>query len=161
MRAVYERSVSTQTSPATHLFYHRSNKYIWTHTLTGISLGMRPAIKRRRYNVTTSLIGWAQTYTDPCDWFRFFGQNYMAILMLCSRYAFTFFKLNSRSYFIGMIPSIQPSERYLQNTLRYAVWSSGFDRLIDRVTWPRLGINAPLESSAGRELVISVTVCSD
>ena len=30
----------------------------------GISLGMRPANERRRYNVTTSLIGWAHTQTD-------------------------------------------------------------------------------------------------
>ena len=28
---------------------------------TGISLGLRPANERRRYIVTTSLIGWAQT----------------------------------------------------------------------------------------------------
>ena len=30
-------------------------------TLTGISLCMRPANERRRYNVTTSLIGWVHT----------------------------------------------------------------------------------------------------
>ena len=28
---------------------------------TGINLGMRPANERRRYNVKTSLIGWAHT----------------------------------------------------------------------------------------------------
>ena len=33
-------------------------------SVSGISLGMGPANKRRRYNVTTSLIGWAHTYTD-------------------------------------------------------------------------------------------------
>ena len=27
---------------------------------------MRPANERRGYIVTTSLIGWAHTYTDPC-----------------------------------------------------------------------------------------------
>ena len=32
---------------------------------TGISLGMHPANERRRYIVTTSLIGWAHTSTDP------------------------------------------------------------------------------------------------
>ena len=32
----------------------------------GISICMRPAIERRRYIVTTSLIGCAHTYTDPC-----------------------------------------------------------------------------------------------
>ena len=34
--------------------------------LIRISLGMRTASERRRYNVTTSLIGWAYTKTDPC-----------------------------------------------------------------------------------------------
>ena len=29
--------------------------------MSGISLGMRPANERRRYNVTTSLIGWVHT----------------------------------------------------------------------------------------------------
>ena len=29
--------------------------------LTGLILGLRPANERRRYFVTTSLIGWAQT----------------------------------------------------------------------------------------------------
>ena len=32
---------------------------------TGINLGMHPANERRRYNVTTSVIGWARTLTDP------------------------------------------------------------------------------------------------
>ena len=33
----------------------------------GISVGMRPANERRRYNVKTSLMGWAHSYTDPLD----------------------------------------------------------------------------------------------
>ena len=32
---------------------------------SGISLGMCPAIERRRYNVTTTPIGWAHTRADP------------------------------------------------------------------------------------------------
>ena len=32
-----------------------------TAASAGISLGMRPAYKRRRYIVTTSLIGWVHT----------------------------------------------------------------------------------------------------
>ena len=32
----------------------------------GIILCMRPGNKRRRYNVTLSLIGWAHTQYDPC-----------------------------------------------------------------------------------------------
>ena len=35
-------------------------------TYTGIILCMRPANGRRRYNVTSSLIGWAHTQKDPC-----------------------------------------------------------------------------------------------
>ena len=34
----------------------------------GISVGMRPANEIRRYNVTTSLTGWAHTQTDPYEW---------------------------------------------------------------------------------------------
>ena len=33
---------------------------------SGISLGMRPVNERRRYIVTTSLIGWTYTWTDSC-----------------------------------------------------------------------------------------------
>ena len=33
----------------------------------GISLGMRPANERRRYNIKTSLMGWAHTWTVPLD----------------------------------------------------------------------------------------------
>ena len=32
----------------------------------GLILALRPANKRRRYKVTPSLIGWAQTYDQPC-----------------------------------------------------------------------------------------------
>ena len=32
---------------------------------TGMILGLRPANERRRYKVTPSLIGWAQTLNQP------------------------------------------------------------------------------------------------
>ena len=32
---------------------------------TGLILGLRPANERRRYKVTPSLIGWAQTQNQP------------------------------------------------------------------------------------------------
>ena len=32
----------------------------------GMILGLRPANERRRYTVTPSLIGWAQTQNQPC-----------------------------------------------------------------------------------------------
>ena len=37
------------------------------YAFTGLILGLRPANERRRYKVTTSLIGWAQTWNQP--WF--------------------------------------------------------------------------------------------
>ena len=36
------------------------------HHLSGINLCMRPANGRRRYIVTSSLIGWAHMQNDPC-----------------------------------------------------------------------------------------------
>ena len=39
---------------------YQANYYIW-FLYAGSSLGMCPANERRRYNVTTSLIGWART----------------------------------------------------------------------------------------------------
>ena len=36
------------------------------HLITGLILGLYPANERRRYFVTASLIGWAQTYNQPC-----------------------------------------------------------------------------------------------
>ena len=36
------------------------------HTITALILGLRPANEKRRYFVTTSLIGWAQTWNQPC-----------------------------------------------------------------------------------------------
>ena len=35
--------------------------------ITGLILCLSPANERRRYFVTTSLIGWAQAYNQPCD----------------------------------------------------------------------------------------------
>ena len=32
-----------------------------------LALGLHPANERRRYFVTTSLIGWAQAYNQPCS----------------------------------------------------------------------------------------------
>ena len=37
------------------------------NTVPGIILWMRPANERRRYNVTSSLIGWAHSQNDPCS----------------------------------------------------------------------------------------------
>ena len=37
------------------------------HVIPGLILGLQPANERRCYFVTTSLIGWVQTYNHPCD----------------------------------------------------------------------------------------------
>ena len=34
--------------------------------IIGLILGLRPANERRRYFITTSLIGWAQAENQPC-----------------------------------------------------------------------------------------------
>ena len=46
--------------------------YAWSiavicHSQSGIILCMRPANERRRYIVTSSLIGWAHAQNDPCQ----------------------------------------------------------------------------------------------
>ena len=41
-------------------YIHSLPKHL-TYESSGLILGLRPAIKRRRYKVTSSLIGWAQT----------------------------------------------------------------------------------------------------
>ena len=46
---------------ALHRVWH-SYYMIWVHNKPGLILGLRPANERRRYFVTTSLIGWAA----PC-----------------------------------------------------------------------------------------------
>ena len=37
--------------------------------ISGLILVLRPANERRRYFVTTSLIGWVQAWNQPCDMF--------------------------------------------------------------------------------------------
>ena len=56
-------------SPGTCQDHHQPLWCIHTSlsiTVAGISLGMCPANERCHYNVTTSLIGWVHTKTDPC-----------------------------------------------------------------------------------------------
>ena len=49
--------------------YRAYGLHLWKilhNNLTGIKLCMRPANERRRYIVTSSLIGWVHTQNDPC-----------------------------------------------------------------------------------------------
>ena len=52
--------------------------YLYT-TTTGIIFCMRPANERRRYNVTSSLIGWAHSQNDPCHNKTQHNENYMLV----------------------------------------------------------------------------------
>ena len=45
--------------------YYNSLQHLWP-IFTCLILGLRPANERRRYKVTPSLIGWAQTKNQPC-----------------------------------------------------------------------------------------------
>ena len=45
--------------------YKILHKKQWLRYNTGIIFGMRPANGGRRYNVTSSLIGWVHTQNDP------------------------------------------------------------------------------------------------
>ena len=48
---------------------HASCKvFLKLYLSTGIILRMRPANERRRYNVTSSLIDWAHTQNDLCEY---------------------------------------------------------------------------------------------
>ena len=49
-------------------YWHHSDKGALCMAWTGIIFCVRPANERRRYNVTSSLIGWAHTQNYPCMW---------------------------------------------------------------------------------------------
>ena len=51
----------------------------------GIILCMCQANERRRYNVTSSLIGWAHTQNDPCRWHKgaMFCFNVIFLIRYC------------------------------------------------------------------------------
>ena len=50
----------------------------WQPTTSGTILCMRQVNEWRRYNVTSSLIGWAHTQNDPCNIFIHVCQNNVA-----------------------------------------------------------------------------------
>ena len=53
-------------SPVTVIFPHWKQTEIRLDVRSEAALGLRPANERRRYIITTSLIGWAQTWNQPC-----------------------------------------------------------------------------------------------
>ena len=64
-----ERMVSQQPSANAVIAWYKGKRLkvgpSWGYN-AGLILGLRPANERRCYFVTTSLIGWAQTYNQPC-----------------------------------------------------------------------------------------------
>ena len=44
---------------------NKTDNTLHIRLMSGLILGLRPANERRRYKVTPSLIGWAQTYNQP------------------------------------------------------------------------------------------------
>ena len=58
---------------------------------TGIILCMRPANGSRRYNVTSSFIGWANSQNDPCVWSDFW--LFILFLSVWSLYGYSFLTL--------------------------------------------------------------------
>ena len=67
---VHGSTLADQTRKSTrtqHPFVKTDCKHCPYHVdqNTGIILGMGSANERRRYNVTSSLIGWAHTHNDP------------------------------------------------------------------------------------------------
>ena len=50
-----------------HYWWHAHMQLMLQEAKAGIILGLRPANERRRYKVTPSLIGWAQTQNQRCN----------------------------------------------------------------------------------------------
>ena len=59
--------------------------YLITFITPGLILGLRPANERRRYFVTTSRIGWAQDYNQPC-----YTVSYINVILAWLGIAFTY-----------------------------------------------------------------------
>ena len=74
----------------THTYRHNTHKHMHayvrahkhTHIYTGLILGLCPANERRRYKVTPSLIGWAQTYNQPCIYMNRWKPPFSFLLFL-------------------------------------------------------------------------------
>ena len=59
-KIAYDLRYVSQISP-TKRYLQLSPVDVFFHTYTGLILGLHPATGRRRYKLTPSLIGWAQT----------------------------------------------------------------------------------------------------
>ena len=62
--------VDSRMSPTNRLHISTTGIYTWHSRylviFSGLTLGLRPANERRRYFVTTSLVGWVQAWNQPC-----------------------------------------------------------------------------------------------
>ena len=78
--------------------------YIYHDSYTGLILGLRPANERRRYNVTPSLIRWAQTSNQP--WYNFAQTKFtlLSSMNICFCCQETRSLCRSRQYRIALLP---------------------------------------------------------
>ena len=69
-----KKTHNSWSRPSENIWMHRA-LHMWVITpkwtncgkdISGLILDLRLANERRRYFVTTSLIGWAQTWNQPC-----------------------------------------------------------------------------------------------
>ena len=78
------------------------------HNDTGLILGLCPANERRRYFVTTSLIGCAQAWNQPCDtslwwWHRTLHETGTQIWHSVAGSTFTFHEYTTKYYWVKFL----------------------------------------------------------
>ena len=59
-------SYASSSPLRTYRACYLGSQYGDNYPRSGLILGLRPANERRRYFVTTSIIGWAQAWNQPC-----------------------------------------------------------------------------------------------
>ena len=92
--------------PSSHVLHPAS-----VRTMAGIILCMHPANERRRYNVTSSLIGWAHSQTDPC-----LGGRLFAVGLWCVHRAVQTSWMGSTATLMppAGFNSLRPSDAYMR-----------------------------------------------
>ena len=110
--------------------------------LTGISLFMRPANERRRYNVTWSLIGLAHSQNDPWCWSSIikwmmnnptsYGKIPAKLLNICA----VFLSVIKCSYSYWRMCSLGVAQEWISNFIPH--------RIMDVTTYPCWDLSPPM-----------------
>ena len=66
-----QKSIKDDITDNLYLYIWNVRNELRKDHISGLILGLHPANERRRYKVTPSLIGWAQTWNHPCIWVFF------------------------------------------------------------------------------------------